>query len=109
MCTYCNMGDFTFRHDPPWYPPPSPLIPMPAPYVPLPVNPWPLEKLRDYHDLLVKVRELEERLGCPCEPNKADYIQVLGDRIAQLEESVKKLKGQSPPLSGPSPQEPTHD
>lgn len=87
MCTYCMIGDFHFRRDPPWNPPwPSPLIPMPV--VPLPVIPWDLDKLREFEDLLKRVKDLEDRLGCPCEPNKADYLGLLRDRIEKLEREV---------------------
>ena len=93
MCLYCNMGDHTFRYDPPW------VVPQTYPYVPqpvgpaIPVTPWGLDRLREYHDLLKRVKEMEDKLGCPCEPNKADYLKMFEERIAELE---KKLAGQAP-------------
>ena len=87
MCTYCNMGDFTFRYDPPWTPhPPIPSIPAPM----VPVTPWPLEKLQEYYDLLKEVNEMEDKLGCPCEPNKADYLKLFKDRIDKLKRKPKR-------------------
>ena len=84
MCVYCNMGDSWFRHDPPWQPPyPSPLIPLPV--NPAPTPPWSLEKLKEYYGLLKMVRKLEEQVGCPCEPNKADYLKILEERIDNLD------------------------
>lgn len=93
MCMYCSMGDHTFRYDPPWYVPPS------TPYVPAPVvptvHPWDLERLREYYDLLKGIKELEDKLGCPCEPNKADYLTMFKNRIAELEakEAAAKREG----------------
>ena len=89
MCVYCNTGDTFFRHDPPWK------LPQDFPYVPqpvnplLPINPWPIEKLKAYHDLLKRIKELEDKLGCPCEPNKADYLGMFEERIRELEKRVK--------------------
>lgn len=91
MCTYCMIGDWTFRHDPPFYPAP-PLVPQPLPYVPFPLTPWPLDKLQEYLDLLERVKKLEDALGCPCEPNKADYIGIIKKRIEALEKRVAKKK-----------------
>lgn len=90
MCVYCNMGDTWFRRDTPWTPDPWPqFVPQPAnPAVP--VIPWDLDKLREYHDLLKRVKEMEDKLGCPCEPNKADYLKMFEDRIKELE---RKLEG----------------
>ena len=85
MCTYCNMGDRFSRWDPPydrWYTQ-NPLIPSPA-IPPNQINSWPIEKLKEYLDLLRQVKELEDKLGCPCEPNKADYIQLLEKRLIEL-------------------------
>lgn len=83
MCAYCMIGDFQFRHDPPWNPPYPPSVP--TPLVPLPVNPWPLPRLVEFQDLLRRVKALEDKLGCPCEPNKADYLGLLEERIKTLE------------------------
>lgn len=87
MCTYCMIGDWTFKHDPPWKPDPWPPQ-IPQPVVPMPAYDWSLEKLKEYYDLLKKVKELEDQLGCPCEPNKADYLKLIGDRIAELEKKL---------------------
>jgi len=93
MCTYCMIGDHHFRFDPPW--PQGPGYPwhpqIPPPINPLPQPPWSLERLREFEDLLRRVKELEDRLGCPCEPNKADYLGLLRERIEKLEaEAAKK-------------------
>lgn len=91
MCVYCNMGDSWFRHDPPWKinPVQQPLVPQPyQPY--MPHIPWGIDKLKEYLEVLEKVKKLEEQIGCPCEPNKADYIKLLEDRIKELEKPVKK-------------------
>lgn len=98
MCLYCMTGDHFFRHDPPWpnrdpYPY-NPLIP--APINPLtPINPWPLERLREFEDLLKRIKALEDQLGCPCEPNKADYIELFRQRI----EALEKKAAEKPPLT----------
>jgi len=86
MCVYCMMGDWQFRHDPPFVPShPLPFVPAPV-IPPSEVKPWSLEKLQQYRDLLKEVKELEDKLGCPCVPNKADYLKILQDRIDQLRE-----------------------
>jgi hypothetical protein len=84
MCVYCTIGDYAFRHDPPWkIDPYHPQIPQPAsPWNP--INPWSVDKLQDFMDLLRRVKKLEDKMGCPCEPNKADYIKLLKDRILEL-------------------------
>lgn len=89
MCLYCMVGDWQFRHEPPWpNVPPYPTSPfIPAPMVP-PQTPWSLEKLIEFQDLIRRVKELEDKLGCPCEPNKADYLGLLKQRIEQLEKKV---------------------
>ena len=96
MCLYCVIGDWQFRYDPPWE---RPIVPTPMqpwhPLLPLPVDPtkpitpWSLEQLKEFQDLLRRVKELEDKLGCPCEPNKADYLELLKQRIEQLEKHVK--------------------
>lgn len=87
MCAYCMIGDWQFRHNPPWdrglF---QPLIPAPLPDVP--VNPWSVDQLKEYLDLLERVKALEDQLGCPCEPNKADYIRLFKERIEALEKKV---------------------
>jgi hypothetical protein len=47
--------------------------------------PWDLQKLLDYKKLLEDIKALEDQVGCPCEPNKADHIKILKDRITELE------------------------
>ena len=90
MCVYCMVGDFQFKTWPPFIPDPwPPSVPYP-PQLPPNYQPWPLEQTREYLDLLERVRELEDKLGCPCEPNKADYVQMLKDRIAVLEAQPKE-------------------
>lgn len=91
MCVYCSMGDRFFRYDPPWQMPPG------TPYIPTPLNPqsppWPIDKLKEYLDLLERVKSLEDQLGCPCEPNKADYIGLFRERIEALEKAIAKKRG----------------
>lgn len=89
MCAYCMIGDSFSRWDPPFadWQTKSPLIPAPIPQI-TPISPWPIEKLREYLNLLKEVKELEDKLGCPCEPNKADYIRLLEDRITDLKKQL---------------------
>lgn len=93
MCVYCVTGDEFFRDFKP------PVWPHPQPYEPLLPRPetapepdyqgWPLEKLKDLLDILERIKKLEDAMQkCPCEPAKADYIQILKDRIAVLEKKV---------------------
>lgn len=93
MCVYCVIGDHTFKYDPPFK-----IDPQQYPQIPQPVNPlvlpWNLERLREYHDMLKKVKELEDKLGCPCVPNKADYLKLLKQQIRKLE--AKKPKRKTP-------------
>lgn len=91
MCVYCMCGDWTFRHNPPWKPNDYPQWPpsVPQPVVPIPqIVPWDLQKLHEFEDLLRRVKELEDKLGCPCEPNKADYLALLKARIDALEKKA---------------------
>ena len=93
MCTYCMIGDWQFRRDPPFTP--GPQYPqVPAPTFPLPPTwaPWPLDQLKEFADLLERVKKLEDALGCPCEPNKADYIGMLKERIDVLEKQMQAAK-----------------
>jgi hypothetical protein len=48
---------------------------------------WPLDRLKEYRDLLKEIKALEDQLQCPCEPNKANYIELFEQRIKQLEDS----------------------
>src|SRR5258708_2717523 len=92
MCAYCNMGDWHFKYDPPWPNrspfPNSPFIP--APIMPTHEHPlWDLAKLREFEDLMKRVKALEDAAGCPSEPNKADYLGMLRQRIEMLEKAAK--------------------
>lgn len=93
MCCYCMMADWQFRHNPPWNLKDTPLIPRPL--VPGPVIPWDFQKLAEWYDILRRVKEMEDRLGCPCEPNKADYMALIKQRLDTLErvtaEKSKKI------------------
>lgn len=89
MCLYCMIGDHQFKFDPPWrdpFHPHQPIHPLiPAPLNPLPTPPWGIDRLLEFEELLKRVKELEDKLGCPCEPNKADYLAILRARIEALE------------------------
>jgi len=85
MCTYCYCGDQFSKWDPPypeWHKQ-SPLIPAPMPQV-VP-NIWPLDKAKEYLEILKQIKSLEDQLTCACEPNKADYIALLGQLVKKLE------------------------
>lgn len=90
MCVYCAVGDNFFRHDPPWpniYPYPShPQIP--APINPAPTVPWGRDRLVELEDILKRIKALEDQLGCPCEPNKADYLALIKERLDQIEKKT---------------------
>lgn len=93
MCVYCVTGDHFGKYDPPWkdFWRESPYIPHPVPQVPQRPD-WSLERLIEVHDLLHRIKELEDKLGCPCEPNKADYISILRKRIEDLEKKSAASK-----------------
>lgn len=99
MCTYCMISDWQFRHNPPWVVPPYPTGPVyptgPAIPQPLPgvvVNPWNVQQLKEYLELLTRVKELEDKLGCACDAHeKPDYIRLFTERIAALEKRVEEL------------------
>lgn len=57
------------------------------------VVPWKLDRLQELEDLLRRVKDLEDRLGCPCEPNKADYLGLLRERIEKLEAAAASQAG----------------
>jgi len=79
-------GDQFFRSPrPPWVPEPWPVT-VPREIIPQPYRPWPVDQVKELKELLERVKALEEKvMPCPCEPNKADYIQMCADRIAELE------------------------
>jgi hypothetical protein len=90
------VGDEFFRHNPPWpvgpaYPgyPQHPLLPVPVNPL-LPVTPWPLDRLKELEDVMKRLKALEDQIGCPCEPNKADYLALIKERIENLEAEVAK-------------------
>lgn len=87
MCLYCYVADHFARFDPPWedFQKESPFIPAPL----VVADPWTLERLKEFEELLKRVKELEDKLGCPCEPSKADYLSILKDRIAVLERQAE--------------------
>ena len=91
MCVYCFMGDHVFRFDPPWD---IQKELSPSPYVPAPTNPfrpivpWEIERLKEYRYLLKEIADLEAKTGCPCEPNKADYLKMFKERIEKLEQGL---------------------
>lgn len=95
MCVYCYAGDFTFKHDPPWQPLPHnpwhPNIPMPLTR-PIVNPPWEIDRLKEFQELLERIKKLEAQVdGCECvEPDKPDYVQLVKDRIEQLEKKVSK-------------------
>jgi BMFP domain-containing protein YqiC len=66
------------------------LIPEPI-KEPLPYNPWPIELLKEYEELLKRIKALEDQLGCEChEVEKPNYIKLVEERISQLEERATK-------------------
>lgn len=85
MCVYCMIGDHAWKFSPPFTPiQPHPLLPKPV--VPGPFQDWPIARLREFEDLLRRVKAIEDQLGCPCEPAKADHIGIIRERITRLEE-----------------------
>lgn len=97
MCVYCNMGDHAFKFHPPFPVPNSwpqrELIPQPL-VQPIP-QPWELQRLIEYRDLLKEIRDLEAKVGCPCEPNKADYIALFDQQIAEMKKKRDELARQT--------------
>lgn len=109
MCVYCFCGDHPFKWDPPWKKDEGPWSPyIPQPVVPVSSPSWDLQRLKEYLDLLKQIKELEDKIGCPCEPNKADYLKLFELRIKQLELQAKTkgkgktlLKKKAPPPRDP--------
>lgn len=93
MCIYCYCSDHMFKFDPPWRPiPGNPWHPnIPDPVVPTLNPPWGVDRLAEFGELLKRIKVLEDRLGCECiEPEKPNYINLVEDRIIQLEERAGK-------------------
>ena len=96
MCLYCYCAESAFKWDPPWKPLPQnpwhPNIPYP-PVNPVVTPPWTVDRLRDFEELLKRVKALEDAMGCECvEPDKPDYIKLFEQRIEQLEKRSKEIK-----------------
>lgn len=74
-------AEWAFCHAPPWNrnPPYPPSVP--RPWARRPIIPWDLTKLKEYYELLKGIKELEDKIGCPCEPNKADYLKMFKEQI----------------------------
>ncbi len=91
MCVYCMISDWQFQQNPPWNPHDIPVWPLsiPRPAIGAPIGPWPVDKLAQFKDLLRRVKELEDKLECLCEPKEADYIALLQERIDWLEKIAK--------------------
>lgn len=89
MCCYCMVGDWAFRHNPPFTVDPLQYPTIPQPIIPMPYQDWNIHKLREYLDLLKQIKAMEDQLGCPCEPNKADYIGLITARIDSLQKRVE--------------------
>lgn len=92
MRVYCMISGWQFLNNPPWNPQDIPVWPgsIPRPLVPSnQIQPWDIQQLQEFKDLLRRVKELEDKLGCPCEPKEADYIQLLQKRIDRLEQIAK--------------------
>lgn len=99
MCCYCMVGDSIYKWNPPLWPHPggtgpNPLHPNLPPNVPNPapgVTPqvWPIEKAKEYLELLKQIKALEDSIGCPCpeEREKPNYIQMIQEGIDALEKN----------------------
>lgn len=93
MCVYCNMGDWAFKHHAPFTHPGRERSSFrgfsrrPGPHL----GDWSIEKLEKYLDILKQIRALEEQVGCPCEPNKADYIKLFMERIGELKKKMENV------------------
>lgn len=82
-----------WKYDPPF---PQYTIPtVPSILTPLsqprPLNPgWNAEKLQEYYDLLLKIKELEDRLGCACDGDrgKPDYLGIIKQQLDALQARV---------------------
>jgi hypothetical protein len=93
MCMYCNMGDHAWQTNPPWTQPygpiPDPSRPwhpaLPQPLPGSPIQPWPLENLKEFQDILKRLKALEDKMACECEPKEVDYIALIQQRIDALE------------------------
>lgn len=98
MCVYCMVGDFYDKYWP--INPPPPYQPQPG-TTPLPIIIQPvvipdaqeLERLREIQEILKRVKELEDKLGCPCDDpaqrGKPEYIKKIQERLDELEKKTK--------------------
>jgi len=82
------VGDWMQKWDPPTYP----LDPQRFPTPSLPAPTWPLEKLKEYEELLKRIKALEDSIGCPCpiERGKPDYLAIIREAIDKLESEQRK-------------------
>lgn len=93
MCVYCMVGDFYDKYWPinPPQPPAQPIIIQPV-VIPDPLE---LERLKEFNEILKRVKELEDKLGCPCDDpaqrGKPDYIKKIHDRLDELEKRAKAV------------------
>lgn len=72
----------------PWIIPTA--LPEPAPGV-IPTK-WPIEKAKEYLELLKQIKALEDSIGCPCpeERAKPDYIKMLQEMVDQEKANTPK-------------------
>jgi hypothetical protein len=86
-----NVSDF-YRNDN--FIPYIPVKPIPWPQgVPVEL-PWNEESLKLLRDVMQKMKELDEKLGLKdCEdPNKAEWMKEIENRVRKLEKNAKKIK-----------------
>jgi tetrahydromethanopterin S-methyltransferase subunit G len=86
------VGDFYGKY---WPINPTP-VPQPQPTIIQPVvipDVQEFERLREIQEILKRVKELEDKLGCPCDDpaqrGKPEYIKKIQDRLDELEKKVK--------------------
>lgn len=54
---------------------------------------WTKPKLDDYKEIVRRLDEIDKKLGLEaCEPNKAEFIQEIEDRLTSIEEGLKPKK-----------------
>jgi len=89
MCIYCFIADHQWKYDPLFSIPPTPVHVLP-PTLAQTLNPgWDFVRLSEFYDLLKRVKDLEDQVGCICEPNKADYLGIIKNLLKLLEEKGK--------------------